>query len=611
MSLGRILTRALALACIFGLDRVAEARVFFGPPGVLNILSGSKPGANSWIATDGAGTWVTMWRRGVSPNEFFFRRSTDGGQTWSFPYATLDPMAASDMLSDERAMVTAGSGGTWIAVLESRNTTGILDRDVRVARSTDGGATWSTQYVDPNAGSDSLHDTEPFVATDGAGTWIVLWTVKDGGAMDFELFISRSTDDGATWSMPTLFSAQRPSTPNTAHTPQLAYAGAGVWVATWGSSFGGPFGSDDEVAVARSVDGGMTWSAPAPLNSDASVDTGYDVQPQIASDAAGKLVVAWVSNKTFGGTLTPQNHALAARSIDSGATWSSPAAVDARAVSEGEISGIQLRVATDRAGTWTAAWETQAAPAGPGKAAAVMARSTDDGASWTIPTTMDHVITDHSYWSDFDPHVAGDPSGRFIGVWTRRDDTDFEEDEDEIQFAIAEPLCPPAPLGGCRTAASGQLTVRDWSADRKDRLAWTWLAGAETMLEDFGDPFTTTDYRVCLYDAVDRVLLGAEAPAGGTCGTVNCWRYQGSNAIAYRDLARDPYGMDKMKLQAGAAGKAKIKLTARGVNVSTPVLRFLALPLRFQLQASNGECWEATYSAAVVNTPAQLKAKPD
>jgi hypothetical protein len=601
-----MLAATFALLSVVAVARRADARVFFGPPNSLNFAT-SQPGHTAWIATDGAGTWVTMWTRN-GPDEVFFRRSVNGGLTWSFPPTTVDPMAGSDTRAEREVTLAAGGGSTWIAVYQSRDTAGSPDADIRLARSTDGGATWSTQYLDPNAGSDVREDTEPFVATDGAGTWIVIWTVRETGAdPDFRPFTARSTNDGVTWSAPAPLTSDAPLPSFPVPAPQLAYAGAGVWVATWTSVPVEPY---DSVLVARSADGGATWSPPTGLNAN-DAEPGHSAASRLASDGAGNLVAAWATKETLGGTLAPGAlHVVAARSTDSGATWSFPAAVDARAGTDPDIMGLHLRLATDGAGTWAAVWGTFSdGAAAPFHSGVVMARSTDGGASWTIPTTMDQEITERDA-NAFDPHLAGDP-GRFIGVWTRREDADFEEDNDTIDYAIAEPLCPPAPLPGCRTGAAGQLTIRDWSADRKDRLAWSWFNGAETMLGDFGDPFNTTDYSVCLYDAGDRVLLGSRAPAGGTCGTVNCWRPQGSNAIAYRDGARTPYGMDKMKLQAGAAGKAKIKLTARGVYLSTPVLRFLSFPLVFQLQASNGECWEATYNTAAVNTPGQLKAKVD
>ncbi len=57
--------------------------------------------------------------------------------------------------------------------------------------------------------------------------------------------------------------------------------------------------------------------------------------------------------------------------------------------------------------------------------------------------------------------------------------------------------------------------------------------------------------------------------------------------------------MNTLVLSAGAAGKAKIAAHAKGPNLSLPALP-LSLPLRVQLRAENGGCWEATYGGAGV-----------
>ena len=60
---------------------------------------------------------------------------------------------------------------------------------------------------------------------------------------------------------------------------------------------GGPFGTDYDILVARSTDNGATWTDPAPLNTTAATDSGFDVIPQVAEEirvpfrAVGKLIL--------------------------------------------------------------------------------------------------------------------------------------------------------------------------------------------------------------------------------------------------------------------------------------------------------------------------------
>lgn len=57
--------------------------------------------------------------------------------------------------------------------------------------------------------------------------------------------------------------------------------------------------------------------------------------------------------------------------------------------------------------------------------------------------------------------------------------------------------------------------------------------------------------------------------------------------------------MDLLTLHPGAERGSKLALKARGPQLALPALP-LALPLRVQLSAEGGACWEARYEAAGV-----------
>ena len=82
------------------------------------------------------------------------------------------------------------------------------------------------------------------------------------------------------------------------------------------------------------------------------------------------------------------------------------------------------------------------------------------------------------------------------------------------------------------------------------------------------------------------------------------------SGFKYKDSYRTPGGLFGIKLKAGVPGKASIAVKASRKNVGLPTLP-LALPLRVQLQASNGECWEATYTEAAFNNPVGFGASTD
>ena len=66
-------------------------------------------------------------------------------------------------------------------------------------------AAWSTPAaLNGNADNDSGSDTSAQVATDSAGNWVAVWCSADtlDGTLDIDedIFVSRSTDNGETWS---------------------------------------------------------------------------------------------------------------------------------------------------------------------------------------------------------------------------------------------------------------------------------------------------------------------------------------------------------------------------------------------------------------------------
>jgi hypothetical protein len=65
-------------------------------------------------------------------------------------------------------------------------------------------------------------------------------------------------------------------------------------------------------------------------------------------------------------------------------------------------------------------------------------------------------------------------------------------------------------------------------------------------------------------------------------------------------------------MKAGLQGKAKTRFKGKGDNLPAFALP-LGLPVTAQLQAANGQCWEATFSAAgsKENDGTQFKGKSD
>lgn len=181
-------------------------------------------------------------------------------------------------------------------------------------------------------------------------------------------------------------------------------------------------------------------------------------------------------------------------------------------------------------------------------------------------------------------------------------------------FAAA---CAPKPLSSCQLAKSkkGSVVLKDKTPDTKDRLNWSWTSAAAIAKTDFGTPTTSSDFNLCLYDSgglagASQLRMRGSVPAGGTCAKRPCWK-ESTNGFSYADQELTPTGIASLKLTAGAAGKAKIRLTGKGSNLQLSGLPWTA-PVTVQLvRTDSTTCWSATYSVPSKNDPTQFKATPD
>jgi hypothetical protein len=176
--------------------------------------------------------------------------------------------------------------------------------------------------------------------------------------------------------------------------------------------------------------------------------------------------------------------------------------------------------------------------------------------------------------------------------------------------------------------------VRNLSDDTADKLSWRGVssipAGPGSVLGDLN----ARDYTLCVYDEsgpTPTLLFRAAAPAGGECPGGPCWRpvhvFQSVAGTRYVDRDRTPDGVKSLLLRTlfqrlpnytrGVLQGSRIVLKAAGPALSNRPLGLpglpLPLPLRVQLQATEGMCWEGRYSAAgvVENTATEFHARPD
>ncbi|MDH5307552.1 MAG: glycoside hydrolase, partial [Myxococcales bacterium] len=382
---------------------------------------------------------------------------SSGSSRWSVP-VPLNTNATTDVGEDFRVQLTTDGAGIWVAVWESNDDLGGTigtDSDILFSRSLDDGLTWTDPAaLNTNAASDTGFDGLVELTTDGAGIWVAVWESNDdlGGTIgtDDDILFSRSTDGGATWSPPAALNTTAASDNPPAATrnlpdlaPQLTTDGA-VWIAVWesGNPLGAPgIGVDLDILLARSTDGGATWSAPVPLNTNAATDRGLitgpvnnrcvdaagnfntqkcdqDYAAQLTTDGAGNWVAVWVSTIDLGGLdlVKTDPDILVARSSNAGVTWSDPETLNTNADRDSK-DDYTPQLTTDGAGNWVAVWTsydsldfTIAFDAD-----LLTAVSTDNGVTWSDPVPLNtNASTDVG--DDFRPQITTDGT-EWVAVW--------------------------------------------------------------------------------------------------------------------------------------------------------------------------------------------------
>jgi hypothetical protein len=170
-------------------------------------------------------------------------------------------------------------------------------------------------------------------------------------------------------------------------------------------------------------------------------------------------------------------------------------------------------------------------------------------------------------------------------------------------------VCSEVPMVGCRTDFSAsKLVVRNQASDDRDVMRWRWKGGTGTAPEDLGDPLAEHGYAVCLYEPAG-FLTEASVRGASLCGEIPCWKTAGGSGFRYRDPQAASDGVKTLVVKARDGGQAVLRAVAGGVALPGFGLP-IVLPLTVQLQAGNGECWEATYGPAQArrNDPGGFKA---
>ncbi|MEO8604484.1 MAG: hypothetical protein ABI629_18070 [bacterium] len=164
-----------------------------------------------------------------------------------------------------------------------------------------------------------------------------------------------------------------------------------------------------------------------------------------------------------------------------------------------------------------------------------------------------------------------------------------------------------APVLDCRSAGKANLAIKNAGDDGGDLVAYSWRRGAATDESELGDPTTTTNYTLCVFDGSGRLQMSASVPAGGQCGDAACWKRK-AKGYAYKDDLKPSAGIRKVRLRPGEAERFAGSVRGNGANLTVPVLP-LTPPLLVQvINDDTGVCFKSDFDSPSRNTAKILQA---
>ncbi len=256
------------------------------------------------------------------PNALVVAKSSDGGRTWSTPVKAVDSDGSTfedkELIECDR---TGGARDGYLYITWTRFANGMSESYIMCVRSADGGQTWS-QPVRVSASS-AVQWSVPVVGADG--TLYVAWN-------DFYspgIWIDKSTDGGLTFG--TDRRIVRTYTANDyINGDVLVFSYPAMAADVWETS---PYrgnlyiaymdtstaGTDYDIYFMKSEDGGVTWSEPVRVNDDPVGNGADQFHPWLFVDNQGTIHLVYYDRRD-----DPDNYyynVYYTKSTDGGETW--------------------------------------------------------------------------------------------------------------------------------------------------------------------------------------------------------------------------------------------------------------------------------------------------
>jgi hypothetical protein len=308
--------------------------------------------AYSSTAAVGDTVHLVYYREAVPGNtEIYYRRSTDGGDTWGSELALTSAAGASISPS-------VAASGTRVYVVWSEARDG--NAEIYFKMSSDSGATWTADRRVTNASGDSLG---PAIAVGPSRIHVAWLDRRDGNR---EVYYASGSPDGTTWTP----DARLTNTAEESTGPSIVADGATLHV-VWKES--------NYIAHLRSNDEGATWSSQTQLSHPGTEYLRFSDYPRVSA-SGGQVVVVWIDNRSSD-TYFGSYDLYAITSSSAGASWGTEHPISGGATSTTVLPAVEVRGAKVRV-----VWPARLSP---GNWNLLYLKSEDGGNTWATPATLE------------------------------------------------------------------------------------------------------------------------------------------------------------------------------------------------------------------------------
>lgn len=278
-----------------------------------------------------------MTHLGYSTSGMFGNYSTNNGATWSATYTIASGSQDKNLATTDDAPSSPYYGRSYVVW----SLFSVSNPPIAISSTTNGGVSWSAALqINTSVAGHYSQGCDARVGPNGEV--YVVWAAPNTSASNVEDFagFAKSTNGGAAWTVTNNaydMNGIRGTFPTKSNIRTNGFTRIDVdrsggprngWIYIVASEKNlAPAGTDPDVVLHRSTDGGVSWSAGIRVNQDALNNGKYQWFPAIRVDESGGVNIVYYDDRN---TASDSSEIYLSRSIDGGVTFSDALVSDHR-----------------------------------------------------------------------------------------------------------------------------------------------------------------------------------------------------------------------------------------------------------------------------------------